>query len=404
MSLSLRQKLGLALAVLLLVQIAGVVVSLISVNVYHENTRLLAQDTLREVEALGEINAGMNAVMHETLAMLAFGAAEHGGHRQEAIDEVRVALTDLEAIVYSELSDEEAELAAFGRLRETAEALIVRSDRIVAESETAGGVRTSDGLLALEQQHEEFDLAFDSAHEIVDEERDLAVAQTQRNPLMLPLLLGLLAFVAGIALLTLIVGRVLLPLTSLRQATEAVAAGNLSQRLQIGGNDEIAALGHSFDTMVTTMAEQQQALKERADDLERSNLQQRSLLETVQALTVPAIPVGEGVLALPLLGDLDCRRIDTVTTTLLNRVAHDSAHTVILDVTGLAHIDGATVERLLAMAQCVQLLGARLILTGVSPQMALQVIGVQADLGQLLVRATLREGLELALDGGARHN
>jgi signal transduction histidine kinase len=71
-------------------------------------------------------------------------------------------------------------------------------------------------------------------------------------------------------------------LRRLEEGTLAFAAGNLGHRVRLGGNDELAQLSSSFDTMAEMLAEKQMALqqvqvgleravRQRTDELERAN-------------------------------------------------------------------------------------------------------------------------------------
>ncbi len=403
--LSLRQRLYLALGALLLLQIVGGIISLLSINTYRDNTRNLVEDTLPEVVALGELRAEIHGMLYETVSVMVTGEPGHAGHRAEAAGEIRASLDDLEEAADTELSDDPVERLLFERLRASAEKTIDSSEWLAGSGSAVAPVRVSDGLLMLDEDHDAFAVMFNEVSALVAREGERAVAATGGDPSVVPLGLALLSVALSALLLGQITRRVLRPLLRLRDATDAVAAGDLSRRSGLAGGDEIGALGRSFDTMVATIAEQQRALRDRAEALEQANQAQRRLIETVRTLTVPAIPIGRGVLALPLLGALDSERLQSVTSTLLQRVTHEHTHTVILDVTGLAEVSGETVGQLLQITQGVQLLGARCILTGMSPGLALQAVNAQMDLKQLRVQPTLGEGLELALaENGRSHN
>ncbi|HEU4323204.1 MAG TPA: HAMP domain-containing protein [Roseiflexaceae bacterium] len=403
--LSLRQRLYLALGALLLLQIVGGVISLLSVRAYRDNTRNLVEDTLPELVALGEIKSELHGLLYETVSVMVTGESHHAEHRVESIEHVRTNLDNLEKAANTKLSDETSEKLVFERLRATAEKTIETSDWLAGSAGAVGPVRQVDGLLRLDEDHDAFGEVLDEVSTLVASEGEQAVAATAGDPSIAPLVLALLSVALSALLFRQITKRVLRPILRLRDVTDAVAAGDLSRRSGLEGSDEIGALGHSFDAMVATIAEQQRALRERAEALEQANLAQRRLNETVRTLTVPAIPIGQGVLALPLLGALDSERLQSVTSTLLQRVTQEQTHTVILDVTGLAEVSGETAGQLLQISQGVQLLGARCILTGMSPGLALQAVDARMDLRQLRVQPTLGEGLALALaENGRGHN
>ncbi|MBU1879115.1 MAG: STAS domain-containing protein, partial [Chloroflexi bacterium] len=97
---------------------------------------------------------------------------------------------------------------------------------------------------------------------------------------------------------------------------------------------------------------------------------QTLLLQVVQELEVPIIPLSPGTVALPLVGHVDTRRAQRIMQILLQSVSRYQARTVIIDLTGLGLLDSAVAQSLIQSAQGVQLLGARVIFSGLSAEMA----------------------------------
>lgn len=117
----------------------------------------------------------------------------------------------------------------------------------------------------------------------------------------------------------------------------------------------------------------------------------------LRALATPLIPVGEGVLVMPLVGAIDGPRARQILEALLAGVAAHRARSAIIDVTGVPELDGAVADALLRAARAVRLLGAEAVLTGLSPSVAQGLAGAGVDLGGLSTRATLRDGIAHAL-------
>ena len=72
-----------------------------------------------------------------------------------------------------------------------------------------------------------------------------------------------------------------------------------------------------------------------------------------------------------------------------------SAHakTAIIDITGVPVVDTQVASALLRAAQAVRLLGARVILTGVRPEVAQILVGLGVDLRGIITRSTLQSGI-----------
>lgn len=128
-------------------------------------------------------------------------------------------------------------------------------------------------------------------------------------------------------------------------------------------------------------------------ELTRRNEELEVQRKAIAALSVPLIEVGEGVMVIPLIGMLDAERIDRVTSSLLEEVGHRQTQIVLVDVTGIDAVDGATARHLVQLFKMLRLLGSRMILTGVRAGVAQSVITWGHDLGGLESYATLKGAL-----------
>ena len=135
-------------------------------------------------------------------------------------------------------------------------------------------------------------------------------------------------------------------------------------------------------------------------DAERLALKEQ-VIEAQQAalreLSTPLLPLTEGVLAMPLIGTIDSIRANEILETLLKGISERRAHTAILDITGVREVDIQTASALVSAARAARLLGARVILTGVSPAVARTLVTLDANLDGIAILATLASGIAHAL-------
>lgn len=106
----------------------------------------------------------------------------------------------------------------------------------------------------------------------------------------------------------------------------------------------------------------------------------------------------DGVILLPLIGDIDAQRAATITEKLLGRIAGGPTSWVILDLTGTAMIDATIGEHLMRLTAAVRLVGARCVLTGLSPQVASNLVSLGITFEGLTCLRDLKEGLRYCLD------
>ncbi len=114
-------------------------------------------------------------------------------------------------------------------------------------------------------------------------------------------------------------------------------------------------------------------------------------------LSTPVVKVWEGILALPLIGTLDSKRTMIVMEKLLQKIVETGASVAILDITGVMTVDTLVANHIMKTVAATRLLGAEVIITGVSPAIAQTIVHLGVDLSGILTRASMAEGLKLAL-------
>lgn len=132
----------------------------------------------------------------------------------------------------------------------------------------------------------------------------------------------------------------------------------------------------------------------------RTQLQQQ-IIESqelaLQELSTPIIPLSKQILVMPLIGTLDARRMQDALEVLLSGVSRNQARAVILDITGVPLVDTHVAQSLVRSAQAVQLLGTRLVLTGIRPEVAQMLVSLGVELSGIVTRSSLQSGIEYVL-------
>lgn len=115
-------------------------------------------------------------------------------------------------------------------------------------------------------------------------------------------------------------------------------------------------------------------------------------------LSTPVIKVWDKILTLPIIGTLDSRRAQTMMEALLQRIVETGSTIAILDITGVRTIDTLVANHLIKTVAAARLMGARCILTGVSPAIAQTMIQLGIDIAQITTRPQMSDGIRLALE------
>lgn len=224
-----------------------------------------------------------------------------------------------------------------------------------------------------------------------------------------------LSILAAITVGIYISRRVAGPIVRLREGARQIGAGDIDYRIPVPKRrDELAELAEEFNRAAEGIQQSQARLEawsqelevrveERTRELRRAFEQQQqqaeereTLLHTIRQMSSPVIPVTKGIIVMPIVGTLDSDRAQRVMEDLLAGIEHEQSHIAIIDITGLAVVDTAVAQSLLQAAEAAQLLGAKPILVGITPEVAETVVQLGVELHALQTAATLQEGLRLA--------
>lgn len=118
--------------------------------------------------------------------------------------------------------------------------------------------------------------------------------------------------------------------------------------------------------------------------------------ETIRQLNAPIMPLADGVLALPIIGNIDETRAEQLTEALLAEVYRRRPHTVLLDLTGIGVADQATTMALGQATESIRLLGAQPVLVGVRAETAMAMLDRGLDMGGLPTYRDVQSGLAYA--------
>jgi anti-anti-sigma factor len=139
-----------------------------------------------------------------------------------------------------------------------------------------------------------------------------------------------------------------------------------------------------------------QDVTERIEQMETIEAAQNEISgqrEAILALSSPVIQVWEGILTLPLIGQIDARRAQAIIESLLMAIVEQQAEVVIIDVTGVAVIDTMVANYLISAARAAQLLGSRVVLSGISAEIAQTLVQIGFDTTQIMTHANLRSSI-----------
>jgi rsbT co-antagonist protein RsbR len=129
------------------------------------------------------------------------------------------------------------------------------------------------------------------------------------------------------------------------------------------------------------------------DERERVIRQQQ---DAIRELSTPVLQVRERLLILPIIGLLDNQRATQLTDQLLQGIRTHRAKVVVIDITGVPDVDTSVADHLVKAVDASRLMGAIVIITGLSSDIARTLVTIGVDLSKMFTIGDLQGGIEEA--------
>lgn len=118
--------------------------------------------------------------------------------------------------------------------------------------------------------------------------------------------------------------------------------------------------------------------------------------QIIQEMSTPVLPLCGGLLIVPLIGTVHAPRARQLTTQVLRSIRNHRARVVVMDITGVPVMDTSVAATLLQIAEAARLLGAEVILTGISREIAQTLVTLGVEMGRIRTSGDLQSGVEEA--------
>ena len=122
----------------------------------------------------------------------------------------------------------------------------------------------------------------------------------------------------------------------------------------------------------------------------------RQQQEAIRELSTPVLQVRERLLILPIIGVIDAQRARQLTEQLLRAIRQNRAKVVVIDITGVPTIDSTVANHLVQTVEASRLMGASVIITGLSSEIAQTLVTIGVDLSKMNAVGDLQGGIEEA--------
>src|SRR3982751_5308273 len=109
----------------------------------------------------------------------------------------------------------------------------------------------------------------------------------------------------------------------------------------------------------------------------------RDQQEAIRELPTPVLQVRERLLILPIIGILDAQRARQLTEQLLKAIRAHRAKVVVIDITGVPDVDEGAANSLVQTVDASKLMGASVIITGLSSEIAETLVTIGVNLTKM---------------------
>jgi anti-anti-sigma regulatory factor len=115
----------------------------------------------------------------------------------------------------------------------------------------------------------------------------------------------------------------------------------------------------------------------------------------IKTLSIPILHVWESTIALPLIGEFNAERSDLLLTSVLFECSSHRIENVIIDLSGVLNFDQDIQFHIQKLHDCLKLIGARCILVGIKPELAISMGALDRD---VQIYSSTHAGLEMIIN------
>ncbi|MFN3373806.1 MAG: STAS domain-containing protein [Chloroflexus sp.] len=173
-----------------------------------------------------------------------------------------------------------------------------------------------------------------------------------------------------------------------------------ARRLREEARQSAARLAELNASLETQVAQRTSALQTALRDLELRAAEQARLLaeneqqrQVIRELSVPVLPVRDTTLVMPLIGAIDTARLSDMQQHALEQIEQTGARELLIDVTGVPVIDTQVAKGLIQLVEAARLMGTRVMLAGIRPEVAQTLVSLGVDLSNIRTFSTLQAAL-----------
>ena len=130
-------------------------------------------------------------------------------------------------------------------------------------------------------------------------------------------------------------------------------------------------------------------------DVTTKSEEEKKKEELIKELSIPILHVWKNTIALPLIGEYDAERADLLISSVLMECSSHRIEYVLFSLIGLRNFDSEVQFYIQKLYDCLKLIGAKCILVGISPKLAISMGALERDIPTY---STTYAGLEVIIE------
>ncbi|NTW02150.1 MAG: STAS domain-containing protein [Oscillochloris sp.] len=146
-------------------------------------------------------------------------------------------------------------------------------------------------------------------------------------------------------------------------------------------NERVQDLVARMRLINTTLEQRNTDLETQSQTLYEQLRNEQRLMAQVAALEAPIVTIARGMLFAPIVGHLDAQRARALQGKLAHEVYAQKATSIIIDLTGVIDVEDSEIFELIRMIQTIKLLGCKVIVSGISANLAQRLTELQIVIG-----------------------
>ncbi|MGC9934567.1 STAS domain-containing protein [Priestia aryabhattai] len=115
--------------------------------------------------------------------------------------------------------------------------------------------------------------------------------------------------------------------------------------------------------------------------------------QEVLKLSVPAVPIQDGIAVLPLIGSIDSERAEYILENVISKILEMKIEYLIVDFSGILTIDAIAERYLFDIYSVLRLQGIEVVMSGIRPELAQTVVRNGIDFSSIKTYATVRQAI-----------